>query len=121
MFPERVCSTCKDQNKKDWGCTTDTALPMTLDGVEIFRCPRRPLLDDPQFFNLIFSTYRHYKDGFLPVSGGILDQAPKMMRAMSAMSTVLEELREEASVKARAKAKKKPASRHRAKPARRRR
>ncbi|AHC30449.1 hypothetical protein CC53_gp032 [Rhizobium phage vB_RleS_L338C] len=44
------------------------------------RCPRRPLLDDPQFFSELFWGHQQFKKGILPEEGGLLSQPAKLMQ-----------------------------------------
>lgn len=64
------------------GCYEDSPRPQWRDekGQWIKRCPIR-LIDQEAETYLTF--YIHYKNGYLPFSGGILQQPEKIMRAFS--------------------------------------
>ncbi|MBI5427543.1 MAG: hypothetical protein HZA02_04600 [Nitrospinae bacterium] len=42
----------------------------------------------------MFRLYRHYKNGFLPVSGGILDQTNPFLQAMEIVESAVAEYEE---------------------------
>lgn len=66
--------------------------PIVIDGQETRRCPNRPLLDFPVFFNEFFSALNWAQKGFLLDSGGILDQSNAFVEGF----TIIENVREEA-------------------------
>lgn len=64
-----------------WGCERDAALPLTVDGEDIFRCPRRPILEEPVYFSAVFRAYGDYQRGILPENGGVLDQPARLLQS----------------------------------------
>lgn len=51
-----------------------------IEGVEQRRCPRRPILDDPDFYSEVFWLYRQSRSGYLMEDGGLNDQPAMMMK-----------------------------------------
>jgi hypothetical protein len=95
LLPERDCATCTEANKKEWGCharlvsdengerwENAATLPVKIDGKDQWRCPVRPMLDDPREYGYIMNTLGHYRQGFLPYAGGIQDQPYLLMQYM---------------------------------------
>jgi hypothetical protein len=80
LLPERDCAVCTSQQKKIWGCTEPSRQPLELDGELHFRCPRRPLLEEPQKWGRVFWLYRQFDRGMLPEEGALLSQPHKLMR-----------------------------------------
>ena len=76
------CSTCTSFQKKNRGCTEDALKPIVMDDEELMRCPRRPLLDDPIWYDELFWLYGNYKSGILPEPGGLQAQPHKLMEAI---------------------------------------
>lgn len=52
---------------------------MILDGEELRRCPRRPILENPEYFGELFWLYRQHKAGYTSEPGGLSDQPGKLM------------------------------------------
>ena len=70
---------------------------MALDEVELVRCIRRPILEDPHFYTEVFRMYRAYKNGNFPEDGGLLSQPARLMILFSVVDgaiTYCEEERE---------------------------
>ena len=88
---ELNCQTCKDKA----GCEEDSpASVYAIDGEDIYRCPLR--LITPQS-SIYMQFYYHYKNGYLPVQGGILDQSAKFLKAMTIIeNTISKELKPDA-------------------------
>lgn len=61
--------------KKLWGCEDNAQLPLKLNGEEVWRCPRRPVLEEPDGFRFWLGLYRNYQLGVLPDPGSWLEQA----------------------------------------------
>lgn len=53
-------------------------MPLVFDGETLDRCPRRPFLDDPEWFDSIFTSYSWVQKGFLPVQGTYHDIPNKL-------------------------------------------
>lgn len=103
-MPERQCLGCK--NQQAWGCTArkvrptredeeerDTwenpaALPLDVDGEEIWNCPRQHLLEDPKFYSVALKFYAMYKSGFLPQAGAVCDQSNKAIELFRVLDDV---------------------------------
>lgn len=94
-MPERNCGTCTDRRKIAWGCTTDAKEKAFLDGEPLLRCPRRPLLDDPESIGYIFWLYRQKEKGYLPEPGGLNDQPAIFVQYMTIIDRALDFCREE--------------------------
>lgn len=54
---------------------------------------RRPLLDNPRWFNEIITAYNLYKQGLLPNDGSYLAQPVGFIPLMSLVDQVVEECR----------------------------
>lgn len=93
LLPERVCGTCSRQ--EEWGCDAEETpedhpqggkvwlrpawLPLTIDGKLEWRCPRRPIKDDPLYWQRLLFHYALFKDGHLPDEGAVASQSFKAM------------------------------------------
>lgn len=98
LYPEFDCATCTKRMKVDRGCENDAPIQYwtDLNGVKRSRCPRRPILDNPVFFNAVFQAYNHYQNGFLPCTGGLYDQHaryPTLMQIVEATTNKCDEIR----------------------------
>lgn len=91
LFPERDCTTCTAKQKRNWGCEGNAQEIIELDGEIMDTCIRRPLLDNPLFFNEAFELYRFYKDGFLPNEGTFLAQPLSFRQLIIIIDSALEE------------------------------
>lgn len=83
MLPEYDCVTCTAQLKSFRGCDKDVEGPYALmiNGEVHRRCPRRPILDDPEWFVEVFWLYRQKEKGYLGSEGGLDDQPNKLVQA----------------------------------------
>jgi len=52
---------------------------MHFDGRELRRCPRRPYLDAPEWFNEVFRAYQWLQKGYFPSPGTWADQPAKLI------------------------------------------
>lgn len=86
LLPERECSKCQPAQKKQWGCDEDISYPVLIDDENVFRCPRRPFLDTPDWFNAIFSSSSYMEKGMLTEVGTWLDQPAKLTQALTVVS-----------------------------------
>lgn len=57
-----------------WGCESNSRMPLRIDGEDHYRCPRRPIYEDPESFSELFFLWGGYNKGFLPEPGGIYSQ-----------------------------------------------
>lgn len=99
LFQERKCSTCTPGNKIEWGCDTDAVIPQIIDGQEEWRCPRRPILEQPAEFGYYLKLYRQYRLGVLPESGAMMEQAEYIMRVFDILDVVYAEVDEQLNPK----------------------
>lgn len=87
------CGKCEavKGKQKERGCTSDTGPIWTMGGEESRRCPKARLLhdSDPSSLIQIFNFISHYRNGVLPLSGGVMDQ-PAI--AIQLLDTALEEI-----------------------------
>lgn len=56
-----------------------------IDGTEFRRCPVQFI--EPESFDAL-DAYRFYRDGFLPVAGGIYDQPAKAMELIGIVGAI---------------------------------
>jgi len=72
------------------GCNADAPYPIyELDGEPIMRCPLK--LIKPETYTYL-RFYGHYKQGFLPNEGGLLDQPLKYLQAMEVIHAAMNEM-----------------------------
>lgn len=76
LMPERECNGCPETDRVRWGCVADAipAMPIQFDGEHTLRCPRKPYLDNPGWYNNILEFYGWREKGFLPNPGTWRDQ-----------------------------------------------
>lgn len=104
LMPERDCQGCTRQD--EWGCEAEfigpvpkgedprdgwvrpAHLPLNLDGVETFACPRQTLRRDPVYWAHLLKYYAMYNKGFLPQSGAIVDQCNKTIEVFRILDQV---------------------------------
>jgi hypothetical protein len=86
LLPERECHKCSASLKKQWGCSTDTMLPVLIDNEQLTRCPRRPFLENPLWYNAIFQSSAYQEKGMLTEPGTWLDQPAKLIQALQVVS-----------------------------------
>lgn len=82
---------------------------MKLDGEDLLRCPRRPILDNPEFYSRLFGRYRHYQKGHFFEEGAIGSQPALLMECFDVMDQtldVVENYRREQEAKKRARKRK---------------
>jgi hypothetical protein len=94
LLEERDCHSCTPENKIQWGCTTDALWPVTIDDEMQIRCPRRPFLDDPGWFNAVFQSSRFQEKNMLTEPGTWLDQPAKLTAAIHVVEAAAEESRD---------------------------
>lgn len=98
--------------KKQWGCdakptlvfedgewidewgddAADLSVPFADEEEEWFGCPRRPILDDPMFFQRMFELRRIRESGFLPYPGAYYEQPNLMVEGLRTMDSALWEV-----------------------------
>jgi hypothetical protein len=87
LLSERDCATCTDANKTHWGCNTNATIPLVLDGENLWRCPRRPYLDRPDWYNSIWQSVSYEEKGMLTEPGTWLDQPAKLVEGSTVVRT----------------------------------
>lgn len=87
LLPERECHSCTAPQKAQWGCSKDTPYPVIIDNEQVYRCPRRPFLDNPQWYNAIYSSSSYMERGMLTEEGTWLDQPAKLSEALQVVGT----------------------------------
>lgn len=75
LHPELDCANCTAHQQKLRGChEKPLGIPMFLDNEALDRCIRRPVKDDPIFFNECISAYNLYQKNLLPNMGCFNEQ-----------------------------------------------
>jgi hypothetical protein len=87
LLPQWDCQTCTAVQKVKRGCTEDATHPVEMDGEKQLRCPRRLLLDKPEFVTEIWWLYSKYVEGILPEHGGLYDQPAKFLAVMRVLDS----------------------------------
>lgn len=117
-MPERVCKTCVNQVL--WGCDaveTDqedpqyggkvwlggSLMPLEIDGEMVWRCPRRPLKDAPEYWSRLLFFFSHFQEGHLPDDGAISSQSHKAMIMFGVIQDVLAEVEKDKAERAAAR------------------
>jgi hypothetical protein len=75
---------------------------MEIDGTRYAGCPVASV--DRRLVREAFAMYRHYRQGFLPGAGGILDQRELHLEIIETLDAVLAEIESEEAEKQRRKA-----------------
>lgn len=86
LLPEWDCETCTAAQKVARGCEAPARQRLELDGEVVTRCPRRPLLDTPQWLDELFWLYSNYTKGILPDGGTLLTNPAKLVDAFRVLS-----------------------------------
>ena len=98
LLQDRDCAVCTRQ--AEWGCNArpgdqggawlDRAvLPIRIDGEEVWRCPRRPIKDDPGYWRRLLFFYGMYRKGHLPDPGAVSEQSNKAMQLFAIVDDVV--------------------------------
>jgi len=96
------CTYCTDQDKYERGCTSDGFSPTRIDNELIWRCPISWLIrngvyriidGDPKLWAIQMLRYYSYlRDLHMPErAGGIVDQDPSYLAAMSLFHRLVEQ------------------------------
>lgn len=85
------CHKCNAQLQKVRGCTEPVAEARYMDGVTSNRCPLKVVNQQSITYLMI---YNHYKAGFLPHEGGILQQPSKILDAIKVIESTIAEMEE---------------------------
>ena len=118
-MPERKCEGCK--YRAMWGCFAEPTaeldeegrmiwrnaamIPSVIDDEEVWRCPRRPIKDDPAYWGRLLFAYGFYKQGILPDAGALYDQSNKAMLMFGVLDDINRECTEVKIERERDKAK----------------
>lgn len=70
-------------------------MPLVIDGEERYVCPRRTLLDEPEFWNRLLLYHRAFDKGILPNEGALQDQSNAGMVALGILSSAIAQAHEE--------------------------
>lgn len=100
LLPERQCHRCTRQ--VEWGCERDAVIPLIFDGEEIKRCPKRPFLENPVYFNDLYMIHHWVGKGYLPDPGTYEDQGAKLPVLLYIIDAALSEADETIAAKHRA-------------------
>ena len=71
-------------------------LPVRIKGELKTTCPKRPVFESPLWFSEVLGYYRHYKNGFLPVHGGVDQQPYKLMVILALIDDIKDSVQEQA-------------------------
>jgi hypothetical protein len=86
------CSNCQPVFQTARGCVSDRQYPLIVEGFETLRCPA-------SFYNNsvgeYLQAYAQFKAGFLPESGGWLDQPIKFLDVMSLIDRLMNRFEQE--------------------------
>lgn len=112
LLPERDCDKCTTAKQARWGCEGEEKgqppeHPVIFDGEPIMRCPRRPVLDDPEGIATALWSWQDRERGFLPNPGGIGDQPAKLVQAWRVIDNATSKTRETKLEQSRARAESK--------------
>jgi hypothetical protein len=91
-----------EQGERKW--QDAAALPLAIDGEDVWRCPRRPLKDDPAYWDRLLWFYGLYKKGHLPDPGGVTEQSHKAMELFRILEDVTDDCAREKAERERRKA-----------------
>ena len=98
LLQDRDCAVCTRQT--EWGCNASpgdqggawldhAVLPIRIDGEEVWRCPRRPIKDDPGYWRRLLFFYGMFKKGHLPDPGAVSEQSNKAMQMFAIVDDVV--------------------------------
>ncbi len=66
-------------------------VPLVMDGENVWRCPRRPIKDDPKYWEKLLFHYQLFRDGYLTDGGSIMDQSFKAITLFGAVQDIQSE------------------------------
>lgn len=64
-------------------------IPLQIDDEEVWRCPRRPIKDDPVYWQRLLLFWKHYKEGHLPDAGPITRQSFRALTLFGVMDDTM--------------------------------
>ena len=119
-MPERECSGCK--SRKCGGARPDAGAlpgpesrkvqtnwvnpaqhPVMVMGETSYACPRQHIHQNAAYWAWMLKFYGFYKKGFLPSSGGLLDQSNKAVEIFRVLDDANDQADREEEARARAK------------------
>lgn len=85
------CTRCTAQQQVIRGCVEDSpeSHALIINGVTHRRCPRRPILDDPEHYKEMFWLYRQKEKGYLTDDGGLMGQANYVVESFKVIDDAL--------------------------------
>jgi hypothetical protein len=94
-FRDYDCNKCSETQKIERGCEADCLNAwIDNDGNKRYRCPRRPILENPRYFSKVVAAFNNYKNGFLPVAGGINDQPALFSKTIAIIEDTISQCEE---------------------------
>ena len=91
LLPEWDCTTCTAAQKTFRGCEAPARGRLELRGEVLERCPRRPLLDAPQFWAEVFWLYQNWSKGILPDGSTLRTNPAKLIEVIRHMDDAMAE------------------------------
>lgn len=74
------------------GCHEPAPIPVfVLDGEQYFRCPLRIITRET---GELIRYFKFYKEGYLPVEGGMLDQSAKFVSSIEVILTEINDVKQ---------------------------
>jgi hypothetical protein len=83
---------CNAVELADGTCKDGAWIPVMVGDKQMFRCPRRPIKDNPDLYRELFRTYKAYAKGMLPEAGGLQNQPAALMESFSIIDGTLAEI-----------------------------
>lgn len=68
------CSNCPESFRKVRGCYNKLPSPLIIEGIELWHCPAKSITP---YISEYINAYYFFKNGFLPNTGGWLEQPLK--------------------------------------------
>lgn len=82
LLPEWDCGACTSMQQAMRGCEKPATSRLDFLGERLTRCPRRPVLDDGEFYSELFYLYGTYKSGMLPEGNSLGSNPNKLVEAI---------------------------------------
>jgi hypothetical protein len=84
---------CDARQLADGTWESPAVMPLRIDEIEDYACPRRPIKDDPDGFGRLMRLHRYYRQGMLPDPGSITQQASRGLELLELVEVTLGECR----------------------------
>jgi len=68
-------------------------IPIDVMGEKSFRCPRRPVLENPKVFSHYLSLHKDYEKGILPEPGSRAEQCAYVMDVLGLLDNIYARIR----------------------------